>query len=449
MLTDDPRKQELIIRFEELKTTKKLGGPGVTRKLLWEEYSKEYSCGYSYTQFCIHFKEWMRQKKVTAHFEHRPGDQLMVDFTGKKLGYVDRATGEVIACEVFVGVLPSTGFTYAEVVPTQQQPDFVEAVGNALHYLGGVPKSVLCDNLRTAVKKSDRYEPSFTEVIDQLSLHYNTTFMATRPNKPKDKAAVEGAVKLVYQRIFAPLRHETFYSIQELNIAVREQLDKLNDRPLSKRTQSRRDLFEAREQRLLKVLPTQLFAVKKTVNAKAQKNYHVILGEDWHQYSVPYQLSGKQCKIVYGTDEVEIYCDLKRVALHKRDRRRNGYSTLKDHMPANHRHYYAQKGWDEDYFKKQARLVGPCTLQSISMILDSRVFPEQTYKSCLGVLRLGSKYGNDRLEAACKRITEAGAANYGMVKNILEKRLDQLPDQASLDFTTPSHENLRGANHYS
>ena len=169
--TDDPRKQELLARFEDIKAGKELKRPGVTRKLLWEEYIKEYTCGYSYPQFCIHLNEWIGHKKVTAHFEHRPAHQLMVDFTGKKPGYIDKKAGEYIECEMFVAVLPCFSFTYAEVVATQQQPDFVKAIGNAFGYLGGVPQSVLCDNLRTAVKKSDRYKPSFTELVDQLSLY--------------------------------------------------------------------------------------------------------------------------------------------------------------------------------------------------------------------------------------------------------------------------------------
>jgi transposase len=364
------------------------------------------------------------------------------------MGYYDPETGEHIPCEVFVGVLPFSGFIYAGAVHSQQQPDFVKALGNSLNYLGGVPASVLCDNLKAAVKKSDRYEPKFTELIEQLSLHYRTTFLATRPRKPRDKASVEGAVKLVYQRIFAPLRNSVFDSLEALNNAIHKQLDVLNDRLMYKRQHSRRQLFETNEKSLLQSLPDQLFEVRKTIIAKVQKNYHIILGQDWHQYSVPYQFTGQKVTVTYTAEQVEVYHDLKRIALHKRNPRSHGYTTLEDHMPANHRHYHQQKGWDANYFKKQASQIGPATNQAISIILTSRAFPEQTFNSCLGVLRLANKYGNDRLEAACKRVVTAGGASYQMIKNILQKKLDQMPEQGTLDFTTPSHDNLRGAQNY-
>lgn len=427
---------------------KQLRKPGVTRKLLWEEYRSEHQDGFGYTQFCHYFNQWLGLGNVTAHFDHAPAAQLLIDFSGKKLGYYDPATGEHISCEVFVGVMPHSGFIFAEATPTQQQPDFVKAIGGAFKYIGGVPQSVLCDNLRTAVKKSDRYEPQFTELIEQLSVHYQTTLMATRPRKPRDKAAVEGAVKIVYQRIFAPLRNQVFTNMEALNEAIGLQLDVLNDRPLTKRCHSRRQLFEANEKPLLKSLPNQWFEVRKTVIAKVQKNYHVILGEDWHQYSVPYQFTGQKVSVTYTTDRVEIFHNLKRIGQHKRNAHRYGYTTLEEHMPANHRHYYQQKGWDENYFKKQASQIGEATQQAIALILTSRAFPEQTFNSCLGVIRLAGKYGNDRLEAACKRVTLTGAANYTMIKNVLEKKLDQLPEQGNLEFTTPNHSNLRGANYY-
>jgi transposase len=254
--------------------------PGVTRQLLWEEYRSAHSDGYGFTQFCHYFNRLVGLSQVTTHFQRYPGEKFMADFSGKKMGYVDTSTGEYIECEVFVGILPFSNLIYAQAVASQQQCDFVKAIGEAFEYLGGVPKSILCDNLKSAVKKSDRYEPAFTELIEQLCLHYQTTFMATRPRKPRDKASVEGAVQIVYQRVFAPLRNHVFHSIESLNEAIGNKLDGLNQRVLTKQSHSRVEFFSAEEKTLLHPLPNQLFEVRRTVQAKVQKNYHIILGED-------------------------------------------------------------------------------------------------------------------------------------------------------------------------
>jgi len=421
----------------------------VTRQLLWEEYRRTYPKGYGYTRFCHHLNEHIGSKDVTATFTHLPAEKLMVDFAGDKLSYIDKQSREVIYCEVFVAVLPFSSYIYVEALQSQKQHDFVKGLNNAFVYLGGVTQSVLCDNMKGVVKKANRYEPTFTDLIEQLALHYQTTFMATRVRKPRDKATVETSVNVTYMRIYGKLRNIECFSLSELNSKLWQELDQLNERHFKGRSYSRKDVFEQYELTNLLTLPSSAFEVKKSVDAKVQRNYHVILGEDMHQYSVPYRFSGKKVKLTYTSDLVEVYYEHKRIALHGRNYRRHGYSTLKDHMPDNHKAIMEQKGWDAGYFLREAEKTGTHTRQAIAKVLTSRVFPEQTYNACLGILRLGKKYGKHRLEAACSLILQGPKVNYGVLNNILENNMDkQVNNTFNEDFKTPPHGNIRGPKHY-
>ncbi len=421
----------------------------VTRQLLWEEYRQAFPDGYGYTRFCHHLNEYIGSKDVTAVFTHQPGEKLMVDFAGDKLSYIDKQSGEVIYCDVFVAVLPFSSYIYAEALASQKQEEVVKGLNNAFIYLGGVPQSVLCDNMKSAVKKANRYEPIFTELIEQLALHYGVTFMATRVRKPRDKATAETSVNVTYKRIYGKLRNMESFSLSELNLHIKQALGQLNDRHFKGRDYSRADIFEQYERANLLPLPSKVFEVKKSVFAKVQRNYHVILGENMHQYSVPWRFSGKKVKLVYTSDLVEVYYEHKRIALHGRNYRRHGYSTLKDHMPENHRAIMEQKGWDAGYFLREAEKTGTHTHQAIAQVLASKAFPEQTYNACLGILRLGKKYGQHRLEAACTLVLQGPRVNFGIVNNILKNNMDkQLKNKANEDYKTPPHENIRGPENY-
>lgn len=426
--------------------TSELRRRGVTRALLWDEYRSENPDGYSYSQFCDRLSQALAIKNAVMHFSHRPAEQMMVDFAGHPLHYVDRSTGEIVKCEVLVCVLPYSNYTYVEALRSQKQEEFVSGLSNALYYVGGVPQSIKSDNLRTAVTKSSRYEPTFTEAMDFFGSYYGTTVMAARVKKPRDKASVESAVSIAYKRIYAPLRNEVFYSLAELNKAIGLQLEKHHAKDFQRKSHSRKWIFETEEKSLLKPLPETPYVIKRTTQAKVQKNYHVILGEDFHQYSVPYNLIGKSVKIIYTRDAVEVYYDHKRVAFHGRNYKRYGYTTLQSHMPSNHRHMAERKGWNQDTFMNRAETIGPATRDYMGRVLSSKVFPEQTYNSCLGIFRLGSHYGNDRLEAACKRAAASAYANYGIIQNILKNNLDKNL-QPEINFI-PDHENIRGSTNY-
>jgi transposase len=421
---------------QELKKT------GVTRLLLWQEYRMVYPDGYGYTQFCHHVSEHIKHKDVVMRFEHKPGEKMLVDFAGKTMNYTD-AGGKEIKCQVFIAILPYSGYTYTQAVLSQKQPDFIHCLQNAMKFFGGAPQCIISDNLKSCIKRPDRYEPELTELLNQFSLHYTTTITATRVAKPRDKASVEKAVHLAYQRIYAPLRNQTFHGLEELNAAIRLQTQVHHTRRFRNSEQSRCALFETDEKTLLSPLPESPFQLNNCTMAKVQRNYHIVLGEDWHYYSVPYQYVGKQVKVIYNYSTVAIYCEHQRIALHPRNNRKNCYTTTREHMAPNHQHYAQIKGWDADYFRKRASAFSPEVSQVIESILGSRFFYEQTYNACIGVLRLADKYTPARLTAACTMAIKANAVNYKFVCNILRHNMDLRP-APPIQLVMPLHDNIRG-----
>jgi transposase len=432
---------------------RELGRVGVTRQLLWEEYRRDHPQGYAYTQFCQHLRAFGQRRDAVMHFDHKAGERLLIDFAGKKLSYVDVQSGELLEGEVLVAVLPFSNFCYVEAVRSQRLEDFLGAIANALAYLGGVPQAALIDNLKSGVIKPDRYEPTLTELLEQLSVHYGCTFMATRVAKPRDKATVERSVQIVYERVYAPMRNEAPTSLSALNAAIRQRLDAHHARPFQQRREEcRQSLFDAVERPTLRPLPRTAFEVKYSGSYKVQRNYHVQLGCDRHFYSVPYAHIGQQVLVVYTRDTVEIYADQRRIAFHARDRRAHAYTTLAEHMPPNHQHYTQIKGYSGQYFQERAARIGGACMAVVEALLSAKIFHEQAYNSCLGLLRLADKFTPERLERACSRALRAAKPSYLMVLNILRNNLDQLErpvDPSQHVSRTPSdHANVRGPQAY-
>jgi transposase len=439
----DPRRQGFSERTalfsDDLKRT------GVTRLLLWEEYRKGAPDGYEYSQFCELLSREQKLNNASMHFEYVPGDMLLVDFAGDLLSYADQQTGEVITCPVLVCVLPFSGYSYAIALANATLPQVVKGLNQCLAFFGGVPMNFKSDNMKQIVQKSCRYEPVFTEMIQQWALHNSLTLLAARVRKPKDKAPVESEVKLIYQRIYAPLRNKLFFSLSELNEAILIQLSLHHERAFQKKEANRATRFMELERPCLQALPREPYLMKHSASYKVQKNYHVILGEDWHQYSVPYAYIGKQVETIYDTDVVEIYYQHKRIALHTRNYKKHGYTTTTEHMPQGHQFYQEQKGWDAGYFLSQAAKLGSSTVLYMKTMLESKRFTEQTYNACLGLLRLAKSYGPQRIEAACTRALRGRTYNYRTIHNILAANLDKLEEQTAPDlFSLPSHDNLRG-----
>lgn len=422
---------------------------GVTRLLLWEEYCRESVTHYQYTQFCILLRQEKKNAEATMNLVHSPAVTVMIDFAGDKMSYVDRSTGELRACPVLVAVLPYSKYTFVMALPDATIPQVIKALNFCLQYFGGVPFHLLTDNMKQLVTKSCRYEPVFSEAIRQWALHYNITLLATRVGKPRDKGAVENEVKIAYQRIYAPLRDRIFYHIDELNEAVKQQLNKHNAKNFQLKDHSRLQQFKEEEQPLLQPLPPGSFIIKHQVQAKVQKNYHITLGENYHHYSVPYQHIGKKVSAVYDTDIVEIYYQHQRIALHRRSYKEHGFTTVGDHMPSTHQIYKFQQGYTPEYFLDQALRIGVAVHLYVGEVLKARAYTEQTYNACRGILRLHLQYGPQRLEAACQRALQGQVFNYRTLHNILVSKQDQLstPHQPEL-FDVPEHPNLRGPEAY-
>jgi transposase len=439
------RYQQLLRHLEA--ADKELAKPGVTRQLLWREYLEEHPDGYGYTQFCYYLQRLLAKKDVTMHLEYRPGEQTMIDFAGKKFPYVDRETGELTSCEVFVSTLPYSGLIFCYPVAAQKTADVLDSSNRMARYIGGVTETIVCDNMRTAVTKADRYEPTFTDLCYQLSEHYQTTFTATRPGRPLDKAMVEKAVNLVYRNVYAPLRRHAFGSIEEIAQAFLIQTDKLNLQPYKGSSMSRRFLFETYEKPLLRELPSSPLLLKKAAVLTVQRNYHIQLREEGHYYSVPWEYVGKKVKVWFDAKTVEVYCDHQRIAVHPRSRSGQVYITLPEHMPPNHQKAREMKGWTrEDLLGKAARL-GTATTQAAEKILAANIYMEQNYKSCFGLLMLEKRFGRERLEAACTLALTGTRVNYTLIKNILHAGTDR---QLSITPAPPlpTHTNIRGAGAY-
>lgn len=439
------RHQLLIEHFKSCST--ELKETGVTRQLLWLEYKESHPQGYEYSQYCEHLRTFLDNKDVVMHLEHIPGQEMMIDYAGDKMCFIDMETGEVITCNVFIATLPYSGLTFCIATVLQRIQDVLYGIGEAIRYFGGVSKIVLSDNMKTLVTRSNRYEPLFTELCHQLSAHYGNVFQATRPAKPRDKAMVEGHVKIVYQQVYAPLRKRTFYSLKELNIALRDQIEKLNNKPYKNSSQCRWSIYLEREKEFMIPVPQAAFVMKNKVTLKVQRNYHVQLSEDHHYYSVPYIHVGQKVDVLYDQRTIEIYLNHKRIAIHHRTGQGSCYHTQGEHMPPNHQHVASQRGFTQDEFLLRAEKIGPSTRVAIQLILQSSFYPEQNFKSCNGVLMLVKKYGAERIEAACSRVLKGSRVNYTLIKNILLNGMDKL-QETPLQQASLFHENIRGSQHY-
>jgi transposase len=446
-LLDSPRYRALEGRFAAM--VQELKKKGMTLEWLWNQYREEHPEGYQYSQFCRHFQRWSAAGELWMHQEYKAGERMFSDWAGQPLVVLNANTGQDWPLDVFVGILAASGLTWVQAHESQQLPCWIRSHVAALGYFEGSPEAVSPDNVRTAVSKADRYEPEINPVFDEFAQHYHMAVFPARVGRPQDKALAENAVLLVYQRVYVPLRGRSFRSLQEVNEAIRELLEKHNNRPLQRLGISRRELFERTERAALRALPPEPFVLKDVQIATVGANYHVELREDRHYYSVPYHLRKKdpptRVKIVYDQRIVAIYWQNVRVAQHPRVRSPNRYSTLPEHMPPNHR-FYAE--WSPQRFLGWAEAVGPQTRELVAGVLEAASYPPQAFRSCLGILALAKKHGSPRLEKACRKALRIGTKSYTRIKNILTQGLEE-ENQPQLDLgPLPLHENLRGGHYY-
>jgi transposase len=445
----DPQDQQRFATLEALFPffAKELDRTGVNRWVLWGEYRQKHPDGYSYSQFCDHFKQWNTSQSATMHMEHEPADKLFIDFTGKKLSVIDALTGEVSETEVFIATLGFSQLTYVQAVTSQRKEDFIAATENALHFFKGVPKAIVPDNLKSAVTRPDRYEAEINAAFLDFANHYGTTILPARSKKPRDKALVEKSVDIIYSRVFAPLRNQVFHSIAALNRAIAPLLDAHNNQHFQLRQQSRQQLFEEQEKSSLQPLPPERYEIKIVKEVTVMKNGYVQLYEDKHYYSVPYRFIGRQVKLIYSSRQLSVFYNRERIAYHVRGIRKYGYTTIKEHLSSTHQFV---SEWNPDKFINWAAAIAAEVKEYITYILDHATHPEQAYRSCVGILSYEKKVGTERLIAAVKRAIYFGAYNYTIIKKILQNNLDQIPlgDENSQQASLPFHDNIRGAQSY-
>ena len=422
---------------------KELRRKGVTLSLLWVEYRQAHPDGYGYSQFCHNYQQWAKHLKPVMRQMHKAGEKLFIDYAGQKVPVVDGETGEIRQAEIFVAVLGASNYTYAEAHWSQSLENWIGAHVRALSYIGGVPELLVPDNLKAGVKSPHRYEPDINPSYQEFARHYGVAVVPTRVRKPKDKAKAEVAVQVVERWILARLRNRTCFSLPELNQAIRQLLEELNQRSMTHLGQSRQELFTSLDKPALAPLPVQPYEFAEWKKARVHIDYHVEFGK--HFYSVPYTLIGKEVEVRATEKTVEVFYKRERQASHLRMHTPGRYSTQQEHMPPAHQAY---SDWSPERFLRWAGEIGPHTTQLIAAVLDSRRHPQQAYRSCLGILGLGKRYSNARLEAACRRALPAGIHSYKGIHNILENQLDQLePDQPPAD-PLPAHANIRGATYY-
>lgn len=412
---------------------------GVTLKLLWIEYREQHSEGYGYTQFCEYYRKWAKTQTPTGRFVHQGGETLEVDYAGLTVTIVNPETGETRLAPVFVATFPASNYVYAEVQPSQELCHWINGHVRAFAFFGGLPKILRPDNPKTGVKSPNYYEPDLNPTYQEMAEYYQVAVLPARVRKPRDKGNVENGVQNVERWVLAPLRHQTFFSEAEANRGIWPLLEALNNRTMAHLGKSRRQVFEELDQPELRPLPPQSYEFATWKSAKVNIDYHIAFEK--HFYSVPHPLIHRQVEVRASERMIEIFHKGQQVALHPRSRVPGRFSTRSEHMPANHRF---MRELNADWLLRQAQAVGPQTTAYLTALLHARAFPEQAYRTCLGVLSLARKHPHARLETACQSLLAAKLFSYGDLKSELER----LTQSAPAAPPPAQHENVRGETYY-
>ena len=423
---------------------RELKGKGMTLFLLWQEYLEANPDGYQYSWYCDHYRAWRGKIDAVMRRDHRAGEKLFVDYAGQTASIIDRTTGEVRQAQIFVAVLGASNYTYAEATWSQSLPDWIGSHVRAFRYLGGVPELVVPDNLRSGVKRAHRYEPDINPTYLDMANWFGVAVLPARVRRPRDKAKAENGVLVVERWILAVLRHRECFSLAELNATLSELLEKLNTRPFKKLPGCRRTHFEQIDQPALRPLPAEPYCYAEWTQARVHIDYHVAIKD--HYYSVPHALIKQQLDVRITANTVECFHRGQRVASHRRSYQKGHHTTVAAHMPEAHRH---AGDWSPERLINWAAKTGVATQALISKVLASRQHPQQAYRACLGILRLGKAYGDKRLEAACRRALTLGTCRYKSIESILKHRLDEQPLTEQQELPLPAdHENIRGPAYY-
>ena len=445
----DRRMAVLSGRLEHIRS--ELARPHVTLLQLWEEYRSEVgeADSYGYTQFCFHVGQHAKASKPSMVLgEDRVGGaEMFVDFAGDPMHYVDRETGESVPVQVFVACLPASDYGFAMAVPSQKVEDFLHAMQCSLRFFGGVPKMVVTDNLKSAVVRSDRYQPELNSIMEQFANHHGFCVVPARAWKPRDKALVEDHVRLVYRRVYAPLRDRVFFSIDELNEAISEKMRQHNQKRMQQHPYTREERFLAVDKPNLKAPNPDDFEIVCLTTLTVQGNSHVYLGRDKHYYSVPHKLIGKRLRVAYTESLVSVYDGTDKVAVHKRDRRPGKYTTQRQHMPSYFKDY---TGLSPERYEERAAALSPQLAKVVCGMFsnDNGVCPEALYKSCDGLIHLCKTTERDCFDMACEIAIMYGQYKYGFIKHLVESKCAGYLYMAPDDTPAPVNDDTRGKSYF-
>ena len=415
----------------------------VTLQLLWEEYRQANPDGYRYSRFCELYQRWRSKLDVVLRQDHKAGEKMFVDWAGATIPVYDRHSGQAWPVSLFVAALGASSYTWAEATRDQQMEAWLRAHVHAFEHFGGIPALVIPDNTKTGVTRAHRYDPDLNPTYYNFALHCGFGIVPARPYKPRDKAKVENAVQVAQRWIVAALRNRKFFSLEELNAAIRELLDKLNHRAFRKKDGTRSTVWEALDKPALKPLPMEPFDLSEWSRARVNIDYHVKF--DSNLYSVPYNLVHELVEIRSTPTTVEILHKGTRIASHLRSRGRGQAITNEEHRPKSHR---AHLEWTPSRMVHWAETIGPHTARLFERIMNDKPHPEMGYRGCLGIIRLAEKYSAQRVEAASERALLTGACRYKSVESILRNSLDQTPPSSPPPASTPPHNNIRGSEYF-
>jgi transposase len=418
-----------------------LRSPEVTKHLLWEEYTQAYpNRSYSYPQYCYLYQSWAKKQKRSMRQIHKAGDKLFVDYAGKTMPVVNGETGETRNAQIFVAVLGASNYIFSEATWTQSLPDWLGSHVRALEFIGGAPKLIVPDNLKSGVTKACRYDPDVNPSYQQLSAHYGVAIMPARPYKPKDKAKAEVGVQIIERWILACLRHQTFFSLAELNHSISALLVKVNNKPFKQLTGTRQQWFESLDKPALSPLPKQAYQYTDIKTVKVNIDYHIQY--DQHLYSVPHHLVGEKIELHAKEQLIELYFHNQRVFSHVR-KYRPGTTTVAEHMPTRHQKHHQ---WNAGRLMNWAKDIGDEVLVWVQAQLKQKQHEQQAYRVCLGLLNLSKKYPVKRINSACTIANKSGLYKLKQIKSILQSNQDQLvtESQEQLPLLPQDHENIRG-----
>jgi transposase len=452
-LDDEQLEQKLFPERNQVKGTRpeldleyihrELRRKGVTLFLLWEEYKKAHPNGYQYSYFCELYQKWRGTLDVSMRQHHKAGEKTMVDFAGQTVPITEPVTGYVWHAHIFVAVLAASNYTFAMATRDESLESWIMGHIYAFEFFGGLTELLIPDNPKVGVTKPCRYEPELNRTYQDLAKHYGIAIVPARPRKPRDKAKGEKAVQLVEYWILARLRNHTFFSLEELNQAIAKLLIELNSKPFQKLEGSRLSMFETLEKPLLKPLPAQRYEFARWKKATVNIDHHVEVEKNY--YSVPYRLVKEQVEVRLTASVVEIFHRGKRVTSHARLTGKGKFHTIPEHRPKEHQKYLE---WTPARIVRWAGETGPQTAALVKAIIADKPSPEQGYRACLGLIRLGQRYSKERLETACARALVFNTLSYRSVKSILEKGLDRLTREKAPSFEPIRHHNLRGSQYY-